>query len=118
MAIDREIEATLREAVAVTPAASRSASTTGKEGVVPIAVEYPQYLDDNGQGVRCYLRYDQAFSAGEARKRIENMGHEWDFRLSVVSVVNMRQNGQRDSEDWFDEVPDDEPGVRYWKFEW
>jgi len=85
------------------------------------AVRHPQYLDDEGGGERCYLRYDFALSEGEAKKRIENMGFDWDWRLlSECDVVWMRPSDhERHGEDWYDEVPEGTDGaVRYWRFRW
>lgn len=76
----------------------------------------PKYLDDEGGGLRCYLRHDQAYSRGEAEKRVENMGFPWEFRAADCDVVAMLPTTDEDR--WL-EVSDEIAGaVRFWRWRW
>lgn len=87
-----------------------------------LMADVPHYLDDDGNGERCFLLHRLAANAGEAKKIIEHMGFEWDFRGAEADVVAMRPAGDDDpmgDSEWYDEVPLGTPGsVLYWRFKW
>lgn len=92
----------------------------GVPGAVPkcATVTAPDYLDDDGGGERCFLRYTLAANAGEARKIVENMGFEWDWRGGYEADTVWMVPVEGDSlEEFYDPAPEGTPGsVRYWRF--
>lgn len=78
----------------------------------------PDYLDDDGGGELCFLRYTLAANAGEARKIIEHLGFEWDWRGGYEADAVWMVNVDRDeSQEYYDPCGEATPGaVRYWRF--